>query len=55
MVLVGTPGLYHFAGSLVEVPENGEVTVEEESVAKAMQASGFKPRSTQQPKKATKE
>lgn len=55
MVLVGNPGLYHFAGSLVQVPANGEVTVDSEIVAKAMQASGFKPRSTPQPKKAAKD
>ena len=41
MVVVGTPGLYHFLGTLVEVPESGEVDVDDK-VGEAMKSSGFK-------------
>lgn len=41
MVVVGKPGLYHFLGQLVTVPESGEVEVEEK-MADAMKAAGFK-------------
>jgi hypothetical protein len=41
MVVVGTPGLYHFAGALVTVPASGEVDVDEKT-AEAMKAVGFK-------------
>ena len=41
MVVVGIPGFYHFLGTLVEVPESGEVDVDDK-VGEAMKASGFR-------------
>lgn len=41
MVVVGEPGLYHFAGQLVTVPASGEVDVDEKT-GEAMKAAGFK-------------
>ena len=41
MVLVGKSGLYHFLGRIIEVPENGEVEVNEKSLIEAMKAAGF--------------
>lgn len=41
MVLVGEPGLYYFQGVIVDVPESGEVDVEDK-VAEAMKIAGFK-------------
>ena len=41
MVVVGNPGLYHFAGELVLVPASGEVNVPDK-VAEEMKARGFK-------------
>lgn len=49
MVVVGTPGLYHFAGQLVRVPERGEVDVDE-ALADAMKKSGnFKGKAGRKP------
>lgn len=41
MVVVGKPGLYHFEGELIKVPESGEVDVDDK-VAEAMKIAGFK-------------
>lgn len=41
MVVVGIPGFYHFLGTLVEVPESGEVDADDK-VGEAMKASGFR-------------
>lgn len=41
MVVVGTPGLYHFLGALVQVPECGEVDVDDK-VGEVMKSNGFK-------------
>lgn len=54
MVVVGTPGLYHFAGVLVTVPASGEVDVPDE-VAEQMKARGFKGKPARAAKEPPKE
>lgn len=54
MVVVGKPGLYHFAGVLVTVPASGEVDVDEK-VAEEMKTRGFKGKAARAAKESTKE
>jgi|GEM_PF-3229018 len=54
MVVVGKPGLYHFAGVLVTVPASGEVDVPDK-VAEEMKSRGFKGKAGKPSKEPPKE